>query len=158
VKGRNRVNTQWAQIDVQLTRRADLIPNLVETVKGYASHEKETFEKIAVARNELKRAQSPAEAMMANDLLSDQLGRLLAVTEAYPALKADRGFVEMQTWLKDTEEQIAYARQFYNDTVLLYNNNIHQFPSNIVANMFNFRDESYYMAKVEKTADVKVSF
>jgi len=157
-KGRNRVNTQWAQIDVQLTRRADLIPNLVETVKGYASHEKEIVEEVAASRNALANALSPGQAMTANDRLTGQLSSLFAVAEAYPDLKADRSFIELQSGLKETEDKIAYARQFYNDTVLIYRDRIHQFPSSIIANMFNFKDESYYIANVDKKANVKVDF
>lgn len=158
VKGRNRVSTQWAQIDVQLTRRADLIPNLVETVKGYSSHEKEIFENVAAARNALQHASSPEQAITANDQLSSQLLRLFAVAEAYPDLKADRSFIDLQSNLKETEDKIAYARQFYNDTVLIYKDKVHQFPSSLIAQMFNFKDESYYTASEDKKDDMKINF
>ncbi len=158
IKGRNRVNTQWAQIDVQLMLRADLIPNLVETVKGYASHEKEIVEEVAAARSALANALSPGQAMTANDLLSRQLLNLFAVAEAYPDLKADTSFIELQSGLKETENKIAYARQFYNDTVLIYKDKINQFPSNIIAKIFNFKDESYYIVTEDKKANIKVNF
>jgi len=158
VKRQNRINTQWAQIDVQLTRRADLIPNLVETVKGYISHEKETFESITLARNSLGDAHSPGHAMAANDRLSSQLSYLFATAEAYPDLKADRSFIELQSSLKETEDKIAYARQFYNDAVLLYKDMLQQFPSNIVAKMFNFKDESYYAVCENKNHETKINF
>ena len=156
IKGRNRVNTQWAQIDVQLTRRADLIPNLVETVKGYASHEKGIVEEVVAARSALADALSPGQAMTANDRLSGPLSNLLAVAEAYPDLKADRSFIELQSGLREAEDKIAYARQFYNDTVLIYKDKIHQFPSNIIARIFSFKDESYYIVNEDKKADIKV--
>jgi len=158
IKGRNRVNTQWAQIDVQLARRADLIPNLVETVKGYASHEKEIFIKVAAARTSLNSALTPGQAITANDHLTGQLAGLFAVAEAYPDLKADRSFIELQSGLKETEDKIAYARQFYNDTVLIYKDSIHQFPSSIIAKIFNFKDESYYIVNEDKKEDVKINF
>ena len=158
VKGRNRVNTQWAQIDVQLMRRADLIPNLVETVKGYVSHEQEVFEKIATARNALSSAPSPGQAITANDHLSGQLVQLFAVAEAYPELKADRSFIALQGTLKETEDKIAYARQFYNDAVLKYKDAIHQFPSVIIAKLFNFKDESYYSISEDNRSNIKINY
>ena len=158
VKARNRVNTQWAQIDVQLTRRTDLIPNLLETVKGYASHEKEIYEKIAAARSAIGAASSPGQAMTANDRLSGLLPSLFAVAEGYPELKADSSFVGLQSGLKETEDKIAFARQFYNDTVLIYKDKTRQFPSSIVAKIFGFKDESYYAATDEKKDAVKISF
>lgn len=156
VKGRNRVNTQWAQVDVQLMRRSDLIPNLVDTVKGYASHEKEVLEKLATARNVLGAAATPGQAITANESLSAQLQRLLVIAEAYPDLKADKGFIELQIALKETEDKIAYARQFYNDTVLVYKNILHTFPSNIVAKTFCFQDESYYIVDDNKKREVSI--
>lgn len=155
IKGLNRVNTQWAQIDVQLTRRSDLIPNLVETVKDYASHEKEIFENVTAARNALKSAPSPTEAINANDQLSGQLLRLIAVAEAYPDLKANIGYIQLQSSLKDTEDKIAYARQFYNDTVLIYKDRIHQFPSNVIAKIFRFKDESFFIPAEDRKGDTK---
>ena len=158
IKSRNRVNTQWAQIDVQLTRRADLIPNLVEAVKGYASHEREIFERVTAARNALSSALSPGQAIVANDLLSDQLVRLFAVAEAYPNLKADRNFADLQSNLKETEDKIAYARQFYNDTVLMYRDLTKQFPSSIIAKLFSFEDASFYVTNEDKKDNIEVSF
>lgn len=157
VKRLNRVKTQWAQIDVQLTRRADLIPNLLETVKGYASHEKEIFEKVTLARNALESASSPTQAITANDQLSSQLLRLVAVAEAYPDLKANTNFIDLQASLKETEDKIAYARQFYNDTVLIYKDMLHQFPSNIIGKVFNFKDESFFIPTEDKKADMKIN-
>ncbi len=156
VKRRNRVNTQWAQIEVQLVRRTDLIPNLVETVKGYAAHEKAIFEKIAAERDSLNKASSPGQKMEASDRLSDQLLQLFAVAEAYPNLKADSSFVNLQSALKETEDKIAYARQFYNDTVLIYKDIIHQFPSNIIAKRFKFNDELYYIVREDKNEKIKI--
>lgn len=158
VKRRNRVNTQWAQIDVQLVRRADLILNLVEAVKAYTAHEKTIFEKISTERNALNSAISPKEKMAAGDRLFDQLSPLLAVAEAYPDLKAESTFISLQTALKDTEDKIAYARQFYNDTVLLYRDSIQQFPSSVVALLFNFNAEAFYIPDKEKKEDMKISF
>ena len=158
VKRRNRMDAQWAQIDVQLVRRADLVPNLVEAVKGYASHEREVFESVSTARNALEAASSPGQAINANDSLSGLLPRLFAVAEAYPDLKADSSFLDLQSSLKETEDKIAYARQFYNDTVLIYRDKIHQFPSSILAKMFGFKDESHYLAKEDKKGDVKIKF
>jgi LemA protein len=158
VKARNRVGTQWAQIDVQLTRRADLIPNLVEAVKVYAAHEKEVFEGIASARKALEDASSPGQAISANDRLSGQLLPLFAVAEAYPALKADSSFIALQLSLQEAEEKIAYARQFYNDTVLIYKDRLDQFPSSIIAKLFSFKDELYFMPTEDKRADMKLSF
>jgi len=158
VKRRNRVNTQWAQIDVQLTRRADLIPNLMGTVKGYAAHEKEIFENVAAAKNALACAPSPGDAIAANDQLSKGLSRLFAVAEAYPDLKADSSFVNMQVALKETEDKIAYARQFYNDTVLLYRDKLCQFPSSMIAKIFGFQDADYYDVREEKRGEVEINF
>ena len=133
VNARNKVKNSWAQIEVQLNRRADLIPNLVETVKGYASHEKEVFEKVTAARSGLLHAQGVEEVAEANNMLTDTLRTLFAVSENYPDLKANENFINLQNQLKDTEDKIAYARQFYNDTVLMYNNKCETFPSNIFA-------------------------
>lgn len=158
VKRRNRVNTQWAQIDVQLMRRADLIPNLMETVKGYVSHEKEIFGTVSAARNALGSASLPGDAIAANDRLSKELSHMFAVAEAYPDLQADSSFVDLQAALKETEDKIAYARQFYNDTVLLYRDRLCQFPSSMVAKIFNFQDVSDYVVSKEKLGEVKIKF
>ncbi|HHU59388.1 TPA: LemA family protein [bacterium] len=161
VKSRNRVSNSWSQIDVQLKRRFDLIPNLVETTKGYASHEKGIFEEFAKARNAYNSAAkiSSVEGMAeANNMLSSTLSRLLAVSEAYPELKADKNFAEMMSNLKETEDKIAYARQFYNDVVLTYNNLREVFPSNIIANMFGFKESDYFKAAEVERENVKVEF
>lgn len=141
---RNRVKDQWAQIDVLLKRRADLIPNVVETVKGYASHEKETLDAVISARNKAVSANTPEAEMKADGELTQALGRLFALTEAYPDLKANTNFMQLQEELKNTEDKIAYARQFYNDSVLNYKNKIEMFPSNIVAGMFGFKPEPFF--------------
>lgn len=143
---RNRVKDQWAQIDVLLKRRADLIPNLVETVKGYASHEKDTLEAVISARNKTVSATTTEEEMKANGELTQALSRLFALTEAYPDLKANTNFTDLQNNLKESEDKISISRQFYNDTVLKYKNKLEMFPSNIVANMFNFKPEPFFEA------------
>ena len=155
---RNRVKDQWAQIDVQLKRRFDLIPNLVETVKGYASHEQETLKGVIEARNKFNVAKTPEEEMKANDQLSNFVSKLFALSEAYPDLKANQNFMSLQSDLKDTEDKIASARQFYNDTVLTLNNKIEMFPSNIVASMFKFTKEPFFEANDESREAVKVKF
>ena len=155
---RNRVKDQWAQIDVQLKRRFDLIPNLVETVKGYADHEQETLKGVIEARNKFNVAKTPEEEMAANDQLSNFVSKLFALSEAYPDLKANQNFMNLQSELKETEDKIASARQFYNDTVLTLNNKIEMFPSNIVASMFKFTKEPYFEANEESREAVKVQF
>ena len=155
---RNRVKDQWSQIDVQLKRRFDLIPNLVSTVKGYAKHESETLESVIEARNSYTTATTPHEKMQANNMLSDTLSKLFALAENYPDLKANQNFLELQTELQETEDKIAMARQFYNDTVLTYNNKIEMFPSNIVASMFKFKMEEFFKAEEEARQNVKVEF
>ena len=155
---RNRVKDQWAQIDVQLKRRFDLIPNLVETVKGYASHEQETLKGVIEARNKFNVAKTPEEEIKANDKLSNFVSKLFALSEAYPDLKANQNFMSLQSDLKDTEDKIASARQFYNDTVLTLNNKIEMFPSNIVASMFKFTKEPFFEANDESKEAVKVQF
>ncbi|MBE6144884.1 MAG: LemA family protein [Firmicutes bacterium] len=143
---RNMVKDQWAQIEVLLKRRADLIPNIVETVKGYASHEKETLENVISARNKAVSANTLESEMQANGELTKALGRLFALAEAYPDLKANTNFMQLQDELKNTEDKIAYARQFYNDAVLKYKNKLEMFPSNIIANMFGFKPEPFFEA------------
>lgn len=147
VKLRNMVKDQWAQIEVLLKRRADLIPNIVETVKGYATHEKETLDAVISARNKAVSAKEPGDEMKANGELTQALGRLFAVAEAYPDLKANQNFMDLQNNLKETEDKIAYARQFYNDAVLAYKNKLEMFPSNIIANVFNFQPELFFEAE-----------
>lgn len=155
---RNKVKDQWAQIDVQLKRRFDLIPNLVETVKGYAKHEKETFEKVIAARNSFSKAKTPEAEMKANNELSGALTRLLAVAENYPELKANENFTALQKELTETEDKISYARQFYNDNVMHYKNKIEMFPSNIVANIFNFKPEPFFEITETEKKNVEVKF
>ena len=154
---RNRVKDQWAQIDVQLKRRADLIPNLVETVKGYAKHEKGTFDAVIKARNEFNAANTQEDEMKASNALEGTLNKLFALSEAYPDLKANENFLSLQADLKDTEDKIAMDRQLYNDTVLTLNNKIEMFPSNIVAGMFKFNKELFFEAneKDKETPSVK---
>ena len=158
VSSRFRVREAWSGIDVQLKRRSSLIPNLVETVKGYASHERETFENVTRARAALDRAGSPAEAAQANNMLTQTLRSLFAVAEAYPELKANENFKQLQSDLTDTEDKIAYARQFYNRNVLSYNQQTSTFPSVMVANMFNFQPEEFFEAEEGAREDVRVSF
>ena len=155
---RNRVKDQWSQVDVVLKRRADLIPNLVETVKGYASHEKDTLDAVITARNKAVSATTPEDEMQANGELSHALNRLLAIAESYPELKANTNFLELQKELKETEDKITYARQFYNDTVLAYQNKKETFPSNIVAGMFNFKDQKFFEASEADKEVPKVQF
>ena len=146
VKLKNMVKDQWAQIEVLLKRRADLIPNLVETVKGYASHESETLEAVISARNKAVSATTTSDEIAANGELTQALGRLFAVAEAYPDLKANNNFMQLQANLKETEDKIAYARQFYNDAVLSYKNKLEMFPSNIIAGMFSFKPAEFFEA------------
>ena len=158
VKLRNMVKDQWAQIDVLLKRRADLIPNLVETVKGYTKHEKETLEAVINARNKAVSAQTTEEEMKANGELSGALSRLFALAESYPDLKANANFMDLQNNLKETEDKISYARQFYNDAVLKYKNKLEVFPSNIVAGMFGFKPEPFFEATEQEKENPQVKF
>jgi LemA protein len=155
---RNRVRNAWSQIDVQLKRRYDLIPNLVETVKGYAAHEREIFEKIAEARSLAINAKGPAETAKANDMLSGTLKTLFAVAEAYPDLKANQNFLALQEELSGTENKIAFSRQFYNDMVMTYNTGIQVFPRSIIAGMFSFKEEQLYQIPAGEKEAPKVSF
>ena len=148
---RNRVKNAWSQIDVQLKRRTDLIPNLVETVKGYASHEKTVFDDVTKARSNLMNASTVQENAEANNQLTSTLKSLFAVAENYPELKASENFKELQGQLSQTEDKIAYSRQFYNDTVLMYNNKVQMFPSNLLASMFKFTESEFFeIAESEK--------
>lgn len=158
VNKRNKVANSWSQIDVQLKRRFDLIPNLLETVKGYAAHEKQTFEAVVQARNNFMSAGSHQEAMKANSELSQGLNRLLAITEAYPELKANENFQELQRELSRTEDKITYARQFYNDVTMNYNNAVQMFPTSIFANRFNFIEEPFFTIDEKETAAPQVKF
>jgi LemA protein len=145
VAKRNRAQNAWAQVDVQLRRRYDLIPNLVESVKGYASHEQSTFQAVTEARAAAQKAEGPAEQAQAEAALSGALGRLMAVAEAYPELRATENFQQLQAELGETEDKIATARQIYNDTVLTYNNAVQQIPTNIVAGIFRFETREYFV-------------
>ncbi len=155
---RNRKDDQWAQIDVQLKRRADLIPNLVETVKGYAKHEKGTFEDVIKARNAFANASTPEEEMKASGELTKVMNRLFALAESYPELKANANFMNLQDDLTKTEDKIATMRQFYNDTVLTYNNKVQMVPSNIIANLFGFKTSPYFEVEKQDREAPKVSF
>lgn len=155
---RNKVRDQWSQIDVVLKNRNDLIPNVVETVKGYAKHEKETLNAVIEARNKAASATTSEEEMKAAGEVSQALGRLFALAESYPDLKANQNFMDLQANLKEIEEKIRFARQFYNDTVLSYQNKIEMFPSNIVANIFGFKPETFFEATQEERKNVQVKF
>ena len=161
IKTRNRVDNAWSQIDVQLKRRHDLIPNLVETVKGYAAHERGTLEAVTNARANAINASSSgtvADQAQAENVLSGALKSLFAVAEAYPDLKANQNFLQLQEELTSTEDRIAYARQFYNDSVLNYNNKIQTFPRNVIANSFKFEKREFFEVAPEETGPVKVQF
>ncbi len=146
VKKRNRVDNAWGQVEVQLQRRYDLIPNLVETVKGYAAHESETFEQVTAARSAGQAASTPGEQAQAENFLTSALRQLFAVAEAYPELRASENFAGLQDDLSDTENKIAVARQIYNDTVLTYNNAVQQIPTNMVAAATGFTARELYDA------------
>lgn len=152
-----RISEALSHIDVQLKRRTDLIPNLVETVKGYAKHEKGVLEKVTEARASLMSAETAHEKAQANNMLTDTLKSLFAVSENYPDLKASQNFLELQQELSDTENKIAYSRQFYNSTVRDYNTQLATFPSNFIGNMFKFEDAEFFEAdeKDKKPVDVK---
>lgn len=155
---RNRVDNSWSQVDVQLRRRYDLIPNLVETVKGYAKHERELFEKVTQARAAAINAQTVKEQSEAENMLSQTLKSLFAVAENYPDLKASQNFMMLQEELSGTESKIAYARQFYNDSVMSYNTATQVFPVNIIASLFNFTLREYFEMEEAAREPVKVSF
>jgi LemA protein len=161
IRSRNRVDNAWSQIDVQLKRRYDLIPNLVETVKGYAAHERQTLEAVTAARAQAIDAQqrgSVQQQAQAENALTGALKSLFAVSEAYPDLKANQNFLQLQEELTSTEDRIAYARQFYNDSVLSYNNSIQVFPKNVLAGMFNFEKREFFEGEAEAQGPVKVEF
>jgi LemA protein len=158
VRSRNRVKEAWSGIDVQLRRRASLVPNLVETVKGYAAHERETFEEVTRARSAVEQAGTVPDAAAANNMLTSALRHLFAVAENYPQLQAAPNFLELQRELSDIEEKIAFARQFYNTNVLDYNNRIQTVPTVLIASMFGFGQEEFFEADEEGRAEVKVDF
>ena len=155
---RERIKEARSGIEVQLKRRADLIPNLVETVKGYAKHEKEVFENVTKARSALMSAGSMGEKAKADNMLEGALKSLFAVAEAYPELKASDNFKQLQSDLTDTEDKISYSRQFYNSNVLSYNTKLKMFPTNLLAGMFHFTEEEFFEAGEEDKKEVKVSF
>lgn len=155
---RNKVDNGWAQIDVQLKQRADLIPNLVETVKGYAAHESSTFEAVTQARAAAAAASTVEERAAAENAVSKALVNVLATAEAYPELKANQNFIDLQNQLSALEQKIAYARQFYNDVVLKYNTKVQSVPSNIVAGMFHFEEREYFEVGEQDRVVPTVSF
>ena len=158
VRLRNRIEAAWSQIDVQLKRRYDLIPNLVETVKGYAAHERETLEAVIQARQQAQAAEGVAEQAQAENLLTGALRQLFAVSEAYPELRANENFLALQEELTGTESRIAFARQFYNEQVLAYDNTRETFPTNIIAGAFNFNDKEYFEIEEASRQPVQVDF
>lgn len=155
---RNRVDNGWAQIDVQLKQRADLIPNIVETVKGYASHESRTLQAVTDARARAAAASTTAERVAAETQVGQALMNLLATAEAYPQLQANQNFLDLQSQLKVLEDKIAYARQFYNDVVLKYNTKIQTVPSNIIAGMFHFTERGFFKVEEPDRAVPQVRF
>ena len=158
INARNKVRDQFAQIDVQLKRRSDMIPNLVETVKGYAKHEEKTLKEVIEARNKMTTANGINEELEASNAVTGALNKLFALSEAYPELKANENFKALQSDLKETEDKISYARGFYNDTVLTYNNLREQFPSNIVASMFKFEKIDFFNASEKEKENPQVKF
>jgi len=159
IRRRNQVDNAWSQIDVQLKRRHDLIPNLVETAKGYMKHERETFEAITKARSQAMGAKTVSEASKAEGALGEALSKFMLVVENYPDLKANQNFLSVQEELSSTENRIAFARQSYNDQVLFFNNKIQMFPSNIIAGMFSFGKRDFFEIEIAAEREVpKVSF
>lgn len=159
VSSRIKIDNAWSQIDVQLQRRFDLIPNFVETVKGYTSHESETFEKIAKLRTSWANAGTIPEKAELDNQLSGALKTIMAVSENYPELKANQNFSELSEELRNTENKISFSRQFYNDTVTIYNEKLQIFPSNIIANMFNFKPRELFKTENDEVRkNVKVDF
>lgn len=158
IKLRNMVKDQWSQVDILLKKRFDLIPNLVEVVKGYAKHEKDTLESVVNARNTALNAKNSKDEINANNKLTNELNKLLVISEAYPELKADSNFKNLQENLKDVEDKIAYARQFYNDTVLKYKNAIETFPTVIIAGMLGFKQEQFFEINSNEKQNVNIKF
>lgn len=159
VSSRQKVKNSWSQMDVQLQRRFDLIPNFVETVKGYMTHESETFSKIAELRTSWAKAGTISEKAELNNQLSSALKTIIAVSENYPDLKANQGFINLQNELQNTEDKISFSRQFYNDSATMYNTKLEMFPSNIIAGMFNFSAEPLFEAESDEARkNVKVDF
>ena len=158
VRLRNRIEAAWSQIDVQLKRRYDLIPNLVETVKGYAAHEKETLEAVIAARQQAQQAQGVEQQAQAENMLTGALRQLFAVSEAYPQLRANENFLALQEELTGTESRIAFSRQFYNEQVLAYDNARETFPTNVFAGAFNFESKPYFEIEEASREPVRVDF
>jgi LemA protein len=158
VRSQKRVQEAWSGIEVQLRQRASLIPNLVEAIRGYAEHEREVFEEVARARSAMQKAGSAGQAGSANNLLTQALGHVFAVAEAYPQLRASENFMGIRTDLRDTEEKIAFARQFYNRNVLDYNTRIDTYPDAVLARSFNFAPAEFFEAEDDGRAEVKISF
>ena len=159
VQAKIKVDNAWSQIDVQLQRRFDLIPNFVETVKGYMTHEKETFEKIAALRTSWANVSSVSEKATLDNELSESLKTIMAVSESYPQLKANQNFSELSEELRNTENKISFSRQFYNDTVTMYNTKLEVFPSNIIAGIFNFKSRDLFKTESDEARkNVKVDF
>ncbi|MBQ8299196.1 MAG: LemA family protein [Clostridia bacterium] len=158
VQARNKVRNAFAQIDTQLQRRFDLIPNLVETVKGYASHEKELLENVTASRSGYMNAHTPGEKMAADNQLTSTLKTLFAVSENYPELKANANFSKLQDDLKGTEDKVAFSRQFYNDTVTRFNDKLQVFPTNIIGSMFGFKEEELFKTDEAAKTAPKVQF
>jgi LemA protein len=155
---KNRIDNAWSQIDVQLKRRFDLIPNLIETVKGYAKHEKKVFTEVTAARTAMMNASTLPEKAKANSQLTSTLKSLFAVAEDYPKLQANQNFMMLQEELSGTESKIAYARQAYNDSVLSYNNRVQMFPGSIIAGMFSFKQKDFFKTEEAEKENVKVKF
>jgi LemA protein len=158
IRLRNQVKNSWAQIDVQLKRRNDLIPNLVETVKGYMKHERAVFENVTKARTAFMNASTMEDKAKSSNMLSNTLKSLFAVSENYPQLKANENFMQLQEEISGTENKIAYSRQFYNDIVMTFNTKIELFPNNMFAGMLNFKQEPLFQATEEERKNVKVQF
>ena len=156
VVARNKVKDQWSQIDINLKRRADLIPNLVEVVKGYAAHEKTTLEAVISARNQFANAENQEAEIAANQQITGAITKLLVLVEAYPAIKADANFIDLQKNLRETEDKIAFSRQFYNDTVYLYRNKLEIFPASIIGKLFGFKPVDFFEAKAEDRENVAI--
>jgi LemA protein len=158
VRLRNRTDNAWSQVDVQLKRRYDLIPNIVETVKGYAAHERETFEEVVRARNAAQDASTVEEQAVAENMLTGALRKLFALAEAYPELRASENFRRLQEELAETENRISVSRQIYNDSTLTYNNAVQTVPSNLIAGMFNFAKRAYFEIEDDARSAPEVSF
>jgi LemA protein len=156
VSRRNKVKVCWSQMDIQLKRRFDLIPNLVNTVKGYTQYETETLQKVVEARSKFMKANSPEEAMKANGELTQLLSRLAVVVERYPNLKASESYKSLQNQLIETENKISFSRQFYSDTVMNYNNYVQSFPSKIIASIFNFKEAAYFETSKSERENIEV--